>query len=226
MTRFLGKLGWAQLTCAAIALGIAATASVAYAATFSVTSARLTTSSVATSIGETTCTLTPSADAALDRATQGTNYGGVGFLSVRSQSGNNQRRSIARFDIASCNIPAGALVRSASLKLTVTTASGSNRTYGAHRVTQSWVESTVTYQNQPSFTATATSTVATGVAPASLSWSVLSDVSAFVAGTATNNGWLVKDATENAGTAVETIFGSREHATPASRPTLVIGYYP
>jgi hypothetical protein len=226
MTRRLGKLGRLQLTCAAVGLGIAATASVAYAATFSVTSARLTTSTVAASIGETTCTLTPTADAALDRSSQGTNYGSVAFLSVRSQSGNNQRRSIARFDIASCNIPAGALVRSASLSFTVSTAPGSSRTYGVHRVTGSWTEATVTYQNQPAFTATATSTVATGAAPTSLSWSVLSDVSAFVAGTATNNGWLVKDATEGSSPAVETLFPSRESATPANRPVLVIGYYP
>jgi hypothetical protein len=226
MTRRLGKLGRVQLTCAAIALGIAATASVAYAATFSVTSARLTTSTVAASIGETTCTLTASADAALDRSSQGTNYGSVGFLSVRSQSGNNQRRSIARFDIASCNIPAGALLRSASLRLTVTTAPGSSRTYGVHRVTGTWTEAAVTFQNQPAFTAAATSTVATGASPTSLSWSVLADVNAFVAGTATNNGWLVKDATEGSNPAVETLFAARENPTTANHPVLVIGYYP
>lgn len=226
MTRRLRMLGRVQLTCAAIAVGVAATASVAYAATFSVSSARLTTSSVATTIGETTCSLTATDDATLDRAAQGTNFGNLATLSVRAQNGNNQRRSIARFDVASCSIPAGALVRSASLRLTVTTAPGSTRNYGVHRVTGSWVESTVTYSSQPAFNATATATVATGAAPTSLSWSVLSDVSAFVAGTATNNGWLVKDANEGANPAVQTIFASSENATTANRPQLVIGYYP
>lgn len=207
----------------AFAVGMVASASIAFAATLSVTSSRLTTYSTSVSIAETTCTLTASADAALARDTQTTNYGGFNAMSVRNQSGNNQRRSILRFDIGTCNIPASALVRSANLTLTRTSGPGATRNYAIHRVTDPWGENTVTFQNQPAFNPTATSTVATGAAPASLSWSVLTDVSAFVTGTA-NNGWLIKDTAETTNPARETIFNTREAA--ANRPTLVIGYYP
>jgi hypothetical protein len=212
----------------AFAVGIVATASIAFAATLSVTSSPLTTHSSSVAIAESSCTVTASADAALDRATQGSNYGGLNTMSVRNQSGNNQRRTILRFNIASCNIPTSALVRSADLTLTVTSGPGATRNYTIHRVnaTPAWGENTVTYQNQPAFNATATSTVATGTAPSSLSWSVLTDVSAFVANPANNNGWLLRDTNETANPARETIFSSREAASPAARPTLVIAYYP
>lgn len=210
----------------AFAVGVVATASFAFAATMSVSSSRVTTHSMAVSVAETTCTLTASADAGLDRATQNTNYGTFNQMSVRSQSGNNMRRGILRFDMSSCNIPATALIRSATLRLTVLSGPGSSRSYGAHRVNGTWAEGAVTYSNQPPFAATATSTSTTGVAPATLSWSVLTDVSAFARGTASNNGWLIKDSNEGAGSAIETLFPTREATTAANRPTLVIGYYP
>lgn len=209
----------------AFAVGIVASASVAFAASLSVTSSRVTTSSSSVSVGETTCTLTASADAGLDRATQNSNYGSLGFLSVRAQNGNNMRRSILRFDIANCGIPATAAVRSAVLQMTVFSGPGTSRTYGIHRVNGTWAEGTVTYNNQPAFTAAATSSVTTGTAPATLSWSVLTDVSAFARGTAANNGWLIRDSNEGANPGIETIFPSREAASAANRPTLVIGYY-
>lgn len=209
----------------AFAVGILASASVAFAASLSVTSSQVTTSSSSVSVGETTCTLTASADAGLDRATQNSNYGSLGFLSVRSQSGNNMRRSILRFDIATCGIPATAVISSATLGLTVSSGPGSSRTYGMHRVTGTWAEGTVTFRNQPPFAAAATSSVTTGTAPATLSWSVLTDVEAFARGTASNNGWLIKDSDEGASPVIETIFPSREAASAADRPTLVIGYY-
>ena len=210
----------------AFAVGILASASIAFAATLSVTSSRLTTYSTPVSVAETTCTLTASADAGLDRATQTTNYGTLNAMSVRAQTGNNMRRSILRFNIGTCNIPATALISSAALSLTVSSGPGTSRTYGVHRVNGTWAEGTVTFQNQPAFTAAATSTVTTGAAPTRLSWSVLSDVSSFAAGTTSNNGWVVKDANESASPGVETIFPTREAAAAASRPTLVIGYYP
>jgi hypothetical protein len=226
MTRRLARLKGVPAACVVIAIGSVMTASVAYAATLSVTSSRITTSSVAVSIAASTCTLVASGDAALDRSSQNSNLGSYSLLSVRSQSGNNMRRSLVRFDLGSCNIPATAVVRSASLNLVVTTPPGSTRNYGVHRVTGSWNESTVTYSSQPAFIGTASSTIATGASPSSLSWSVVSDVNSFVKGTATNNGWLVKDVTEASSPSVETLFGSRENSAASNRPTLVIGYYP
>lgn len=209
----------------AFVVGVIASASVAFAASLSVTSSRVTASSSSVTIGETTCTLTASADAGLDRATQNSNYGSLTWLSVRSLSGTNMRRSLVRFDIASCGIPSNALIRSASLRLTVSSGPGTSRSYGVHRVNATWAEGSVTFANQPAHNGTASATVTTGAAPSSLSWSVLSDVTAFARGTAVNNGWLIRDSNEGAASAIETVFPSSEAGSAATRPTLVIGYY-
>lgn len=225
MTRRFRILGWLPATCVAIALSIAGVASVAYAATLAVTSARVTTSTIAASVPESTCTLAPQADTSLDRNSQNSNFGGSTALWVRAQNGPRQKRTLLSFDVASCGIPSGALLVSSTLQMKMTSATGANRIYGVHRVTEAWGEFTATYANQPTFTSTASATVNTGTTVATLSWSVMSDVDAFIKGTATNSGWLVKDADEGTNPPVESIFGSRENAT-ANRPTLVIGYYP
>jgi hypothetical protein len=51
---------------------------------------------------------------------------------------------------------------------------------------------------------------------------VTSDISAFLAGTASNNGWVVKDANESSG--AEFVFASRENGTPAKHPQLVVTF--
>lgn len=227
VTTRAGKVGRrVPFAALAVAAGIAAVTSIAHAASLSVGSARITTSSSAVTVPPSTCSIVAVDDAALDRATQTTNYGNVGFLSIRAQSNNSQRRSLVKFNIASCNIPSSAAVRSATLTLAVTTAPGASRNYTAHRVTAAWSEATVTYSNQPNFSAAATSTVASGATPTSISWPVLSDVSAFVRGTAANNGWLLKDVSETTNPSTETLFASSEAAAAGSRPTLEVIYYP
>ena len=225
MTKKMNVSRMSRRVAVGIALGIALAASVAYAATLAVTSSRITTSNTAVSIPPTTCTLSALTDSVVDRASQNSNYGNLGALAVRSQSGTNQRRSLVRFDIASCGIPATAVIRASQLTVVPSSGPASSRTYNVHRVTGAWNEATVTYANQPGFVAGATAGTATGITPATLSWSVSSDVSAFIAGTA-NNGWLIKDSVENAGTAVETVFGSSENGTAGNRPSLTITYFP
>ena len=199
---------------------------VAFAATLPVASSTLTTASVPVTVPASTCTPEPIADAALDRASQGSNYGNLGFLAVRAQNGNNQRRSLVKFDLASCSIPPTAVLESATLTVNVVAGPASSRSYAVHRVTEPWAETSVTYSTQPSFAAGATSTIATGTEPPSLSWPVLADVTAFVNGTQANEGWVVMDTDEKANPSVETILGARENGTASIRPTLVIGYYP
>lgn len=215
-----------RLALAGIFVATATAMSVASAATLPVTSTRLTTSSSPVTVSPTTCTLNPVADAAVDRSAQGSNYGTVNMLAVRSQSGNAMRRSLLRFNTASCSIPSTAVVRSAVLQVVVISGPSSSRTYGAHRVNAAWNETSVTFSNQPAFVGGATANISTGTGPSTLSWSVLSDVDGFVRGTAVNNGWLLKDASEGASPGIETIFHSREATSAANRPSLVITYFP
>ncbi|MGH3065320.1 MAG: DNRLRE domain-containing protein [Gaiellaceae bacterium] len=191
-----------------------------------VSSTKLTTSTGAASIAATTCTLSAAdADSYVNEASTGSNFGTATILDVRSSS-SGDRRVFARFSLTSCSIPANSLIATANLKLFMSTAPSASRTYDAHRVSASWTETGVTWTNQPAVAASATSSVATGTTSnVTLTWAVTTDVQAFVDGTA-NNGWRIKDRTENSSTARSSSFRSAEYGTASQRPILEITYYP
>jgi hypothetical protein len=174
----------------------------------------------------TTCKLTPDADTYADGSAALTAFGTATTLQVRTQLLLN-KRTFVRFNIASCSMPSITRLKTAALKLVLTAAPASSRTYDVHRVTAAWTEAALTSLAQPATAATATASLATGtIAGITLTADVLADVRAYVTGAATNNGWRVKDQTEDAVASVEAQFGSRENATIAQRPSLVITYYP
>lgn len=210
-------------------------AGVAFAAALPITSQPLTIFTSADTVPVTACTLTAAAaDTYADEGSVLTNFGTATTLHVRSGATQivlatipDNKRSFVRFDLASCSIPASARVASAQLELFLSTAPSSSRTYEAHRVSQSWNETNLNWNNQPTVAASATASAATGTtANVTIAWDVRADVQTFVAGTATNNGWRLKDLTEGANPAIEGRFNSREHATASQRPKLAITYYP
>lgn len=210
-----------------VALAIAgALSGVALAASFSASAETLTVTTIAGGVPPQSCTLSAaSADAHVDESSPTSNLGSATTLEV--QSGASDRRGFARFELAGCSLPQGALVTSAALKLHLSSAPPTSRTYEAHRVTASWDETAITWSDQPPVAASATSTASTGTTSAStVEWTVTTDVRAFVAGTSTNHGWRIRDSDEAAPSDTLSVFGSREHATPAVRPVLTITYYP
>ena len=147
------------------------------------------------------------------------NFGSETQIKVKSH-GNNWR-SLVRFDVSS--IPGGSTMTSATLILCATKVPGATRTYEVHRATASWSESVITWNNQPSV-AGVSNTAATPASPACMTWTVTSDVQAWVDGTA-NNGWRVNDSVESSATKYETKFRSREDAVvPTERPKLEVKY--
>lgn len=198
----------------------------ANAAGVSVSSARLTTFSGASSIPPSTCTAPVTADAHVDEAFLLTNYGGQTELVVRAYE-LETNRSFVRFDLSSCSIPGTARVKSATLKLRLTTAPSSNRSYDLNAVTGSWAEGTLNWATQPTASASATASFATGTtSDVAIETDVAADVQKFVAGTAANHGWRVKDRTEGSLTSIIGRFGARENTAAKNRPTLVVTYYP
>lgn len=204
---------------------------VGFAASLALAPKRLTVFTSASSVPISTCTLTSAADSYADQGSAGSNFGTATTLQVRSAVTllllQNNARSFVRFDLSSCSIPTSARVLTAKMKLFLSTAPSANRTYQVHRLTQSWGETTLTWNNQPIAAGTAAASVATGTTSnVTKEWGVLGDVSAFVAGTTANEGWRIMDSAEGSGTAREGRFSSREHATAGQRPTLEITYYP
>jgi hypothetical protein len=200
--------------------------SVAIAAALGVTSSALVARTYASSITPTTCTLNAApADSYVNQASPGANTGTATTLDVRSGSAGN-RRTLVRFDLAPCGIPAGALVTTSSLQLFMYTAPTLSRTYNAHRVTGAWTETGVTWTNQPAVAASATAGVVTGTTSnVTLSWAVTADVQAYLGGTS-NLGWRIADSVESAATARLGRFRSAEYGTVAQRPVLQVTYYP
>ncbi len=177
--------------------------------------------------GATSCTVDVSfnsiADTWADESKPTTNKGTDTVMIVRSWQSAKDGRSFVEFDVSS--IPSGSTVNTATLTLCATKVPSSTRTIDLHRITASWVETSLTWNNQPGVAASVTDSATTPGSPACMTWDVAADVQAWVDGTA-NEGWRAKDSVESQGTRYITEFATRENGTPADRPILDVNYTP
>jgi hypothetical protein len=194
-----------------------------------------------------TCTVTATpvattavADTTARQATPTTNFGALTTLTVSSGNAVNQRTYV-RFDLTVCTpaIPASANVRLATLRLYMTALPAACRVLDIFRVTAAWGETTMTWTNQPFGaainnppTASRSGTFSVGT-PAGcqnlaagyvVGGTVTTDVAAFVAGGATNFGWMIRDDTEGSATTRTATFSAKELGTIAQEPQLVVTY--
>ena len=208
----------AALVVAALCVGVAAAAGLA------LSPARLTVHSAAVTVPTSTCALRAEADTYADETLLLSNFGTATNLAVRAQLLGN-RRSYLRFDLSACGLASSAEVKSAALTLYLSAAPTASRTYNVYRLTATWTETALNWSNAPASAPAATASAATGTASGvTRSWDVGADVSTFVAGTATNHGWLLRDATEGGLSAVGATFGSDERVSASERPLLTITY--
>jgi hypothetical protein len=169
---------------------------------------------------------------------------GTGTTLTISSFGTNTDRADVQFDLTRCAFapPTGAIVRSATVRLFESALPAACETYDIFRNTASWTETGVTWATQPAPATTtinqpagtlATSKSATVGTPGTcgihaansyVTWDVTSDVSAFLAGTATNNGWMIRDDVEGQGSAETLTLAARELGTLADAPQLLVTY--
>ena len=177
--------------------------------------------------GVTSCTVDASfnsiADTWADESKPTTNKGTDTVMLVRSWQSAKDARSFVEFDVSS--IPSGSTVNTATLTLCATKVPSSARTIDLHRITASWVETTLTWNNQPGVAGSVTDSATTPGSPACMTWDVAADVQLWIDGTA-NEGWRAKDSVEGQGTKYITEFATRENGTPADRPILDVNYTP
>ena len=209
------------------------------AASLSLTSQRLTPYRTCT-ITATPATTTAVTDTTARQGTANGNFGTLTTLTVSSATNANQRTYL-RFDLTVCSpaIPATAIVRLATLRLYMTAVPAACRVLDLFPVTAAWVETTLTWNNQPFGTAinnpptgsrSGTFSVGTPVgcqnrvAGYVTGGTVTSDVASFVAGSVTNFGWMIRDDTEGSGTTRTSTFSAKELANVAQEPQLVITY--
>jgi len=189
----------------------------------------------------TPATTTVVVDASVRQGSAASNFGTQATNDVASGSGTN-RRLYLRFDLSQCSpaIPSSAVVRLATLRLYVSALPAVCRTVDIFRVTATWTEAGITWNNQPFGTAvnnpasgsaadtygagtpagcenTATGTYITGAV-------VTADVAAFVAGTASNFGWMLRDDVEGSGTLRTQTYSAKNLGTASQAPQLVVTY--
>lgn len=164
---------------------------------------------------QTSYTLAPAQDTDIRGNSTGNNCGSCTQLQVRAHS-TGEHRVLYQFNLAS--IPSGARITSATLRLWVTTASSA--TVSVHRVTQSWSESALTWANSSGGVAH-DSASSGSFSPASTGRYYDIDITTLAnqwrAGTL-NYGVILRISGSNS----SALFTSREWATAAQRPELVV----
>jgi len=225
------------LICVAIA---AVLANGAFAASLSFSSQALTPYRTCVLSG-TPATTTAAIDASVRQGSATSNFGTSTTNDVASGSAAN-RRLYVRFDLTQCSpaIPSSAVVRLATLRMYATVLPAVCRTVDIFRVTATWTEAGITWNNQPFGTTinnpasgSASDSYGAGSAAGCQNPSinayitgavVTPDVAAFVAGTATNFGWMLRDDVEGSATLRTQTYAAKNLGTASQAPQLVITY--
>ena len=167
-------------------------------------------------------TLSAIDDTWVDQNSPTSNKGTDDELIVRSKSSDDNRRAFVKFDVSS--VASGSEVTKATLRLFLKDAPGASRTYQVYRITDAWTEDSLDWDPQPS-NAGVTDDATTGTTNnVWLEWDVTSDVQGFASGDLTNDGWMIRDSSEDSSTSREGKFRSSEDGNELRRPQLVVDF--
>ncbi|MEO3924804.1 right-handed parallel beta-helix repeat-containing protein [Micromonosporaceae bacterium B7E4] len=157
------------------------------------------------------------ADTWIDESNTLENFGIAEELTVRSRAPGEDARTLVRFPLPT-DVPAACELTSATLRLHSDGAPG--RTLEAIPIATPWLESQVTWANQPGTTGSAALTASGG---GFREWNVTGQVAAMLAG-APAHGFMVRDTAEE-GDGAEQGFSSRNTvAEPPQVPQLVLRF--
>jgi predicted ribosomally synthesized peptide with SipW-like signal peptide len=162
-------------------------------------------------------TLLATADSWVDEAAPSASNGAAANLRVRSQTGGQNQRAFAQFDLPA--LQTGCVVTSANYYM-YNSAPVAGRTLEVHRAAASWTENGITWADQPATTGTPATATTTGTV-GWLGWDVTDLVSSQYA--SGNNGFRVSDQAEDAATAQAQQFGARESGFTPPAMVLTVG---
>jgi hypothetical protein len=206
-----------------LALTVAVTSSVAYAASLNVSSWHLWAGSQ--TLTKATCTVTGAlTDTYVDQNTATTGYGSATMLGlVPSGDAPKQQWTFVEFDLSSCNIPTTGGADSATVSLYLSNAPTTSFTYDLTRVTSTWAGTLTWNQAQAlTYAGSPTTSIAGGTTMGTRTFTVTADVDSFIKG-GSNFGWRVSDTGSGQNLAKDTAaFASTESGTNV--PTLTINY--
>lgn len=174
-------------------------------------------------------------DTWLDASSLLTNNGSSTTLDVQARSGK-EHRTLLRFDLSA--LPARIGVKAATLGVNIISYNHSNRSYEAHNLTSLWTETDASWTNRISatawvtatgggdFNATPTDTFTISGSPAvpfTMTWNITGDAQKWYTGSP-NFGTLIKQTSTGANDPQGIQFSSREDATVANRPSLMLTF--
>jgi len=183
---------------------------------------------VSPSLVEQTLTIQPDPndgkDSFTDSYSSNTNRGDELHFSIGNMPGPLIARGYLQFDLTS--LPADAVIVSADLKLYQFYTSGTQDfTIAAHRITDTWDENTINWNNQPDYHPMTESTrFVTAGATTWLSWDVSSLLQGWLDASITNYGVVLKDSDEALGGTYIICYSSDYTDDPTLRPKLEITY--
>ncbi|MCC6443834.1 MAG: DNRLRE domain-containing protein [Armatimonadetes bacterium] len=172
-------------------------------------------------------TLQPaSQDSFISSGATGTNYGSnVALWAGSGPDGGSsgEKRALLKFDVSS--IPSGSTVTAATLQLYVTSGKTNSVTLSTYKITASWQEGTVTWNNAPASETTAQSSasVSSGDVNTWKSWNLQTLVQGWVNGSVTNHGVLLK-ASGGSPPHNASFHSSNYTGDTTKRPKLVVTY--
>ncbi|HYA01271.1 MAG TPA: DNRLRE domain-containing protein [Candidatus Binatia bacterium] len=178
-------------------------------------------------------TTTDVIDAMVEQNNPNTNYNNA-TNSVMSHSGNTNRRTYVEFLVADCvpAIPPTATIRSATLRLYATAVpAGTCRTDDVFAATSAWTETGITWNTQPTSNSTRTTYMQIGSTCTSnnaagyvTGWNVTGDVQSYVSGSASDDGWMIRDDAESSATSYTATYEAKNGNSTTENPELIISY--
>jgi hypothetical protein len=162
-------------------------------------------------------TLTPVADTYVQDDRPDENFASATFLRVGEfQEFCADARAFVRFDLSA--IPANATINSATLRLYLRYGNAGSKRIDVHRIAESWNLGTVTWNNQPSYSAASYAYALVGTTNAWYTWDVTTLVSFWNTGYYTNHGFALD------GLLADCNWREFDSLTGANAPQLVIDY--
>ena len=165
--------------------------------------------------------ITADRDSYVDITSANSNFGGAASMFTKTKTTilDTRRRTLVGFTLPS--IPSNCDLTAATLNLNESSAT-TGRTLVAQRLTGTWTEGGVTWNNQPA--STATDQASTAAASGAIQWTVTAMVQSMYSGT--NNGFLVIDSNENAllSLGAPQTFDSRTQSPASVRPILQLTF--
>jgi hypothetical protein len=179
---------------------------------------------------EQTLTIQPNAsdgkDAEVDELAAGYNFATTNALTVDADSAGQRYRTYIQFDLSS--IPATAVVTEADMGLYYcwNVPGAVAEPVGVYKVTSSWSESLLTWNNQPAVNATvqATVTIPASATGGFVNWTISGLAQNWVSSTVANHGVMLRQ-TDDSTYGGRKEFYSSDWTDAAMRPKLAITYY-